>query len=186
MAAIIFLAGPKHSGKTSIGRELAKLLVVPFYDLDQSMEEKTGQNIRELYKTSEDLFRQEETAALETLLQKKDVNEKSQGVVLALGGGIIDNPGAMAILQNELQKPEGHCVVCLEVSAETAWQRIVCQGELPPFLKAETAAASKEKHRLLHERRTKGYKKIASFSILAEEKSAATLAAGLATLLAEK
>jgi len=186
MASFIFLAGPKHSGKTSVGRELANLLVIPFYDLDQLIEEHAGKNIRELYQTSENLFQQEETAALEIALQKKAVNEKNRGVVLALSGSIIDNPGAMAVLKKVLQESEGHCVVCLEVSAGTAWQRIVSQGELPPFLKAETAEASREKHRLLHERRAKGYKKIASFSILAEEKGAATLAAEMAALLAEK
>ena len=186
MDFLIILAGPKHSGKTCIGRQLAKLLSIRFYDLDQLIEEQSGQSVRVLYKAGKEFF-QEETTALECLLQKKKFEEeKSRGAVLALGGGIIDNPGAMAVLKKELQKSERYRIVCLEVSAETAWQRIVGRGELPPFLMAENPAASKEKHRLLHERRANDYKKIASFSILAEGKSAVELAARLSVLLTEK
>ena len=181
--ALILLAGPKHSGKTSTGRELAKMLEVSFDDLDQLIEERTGQSIRELYKTGKELFQREETAALENLLQKKVFIEKSQKMVLALGGGVIDNPGAMAALEKELRKSEGHCIVYLEISAETAWQRIVSQGELPPFLEAETLLASKEKHLLLHERRARDYKKVAAHCLFAEEKNPRELAEEMCNLI---
>ncbi|MCL1929067.1 MAG: AAA family ATPase [Treponema sp.] len=173
--AIIILMGPKHSGKTSTGRELAKILKSSFYDLDQLMEERTGKNVRELYKTGEELFQREEMAALRDLLENCQ-----NAVVLSLSGSIIDNPRAMALLKNESIK---NCTVYLEVSAGTAWQRIVSQGELPPFLEAETPAESKEKHHLLHERRANDYKKIAFYSICAEGKSAVELAEELCNLI---
>ena len=182
--SLIILLGPKHSGKTSIGRELARRFKMPFYDLDQLIEEKTGKNIRELYKAGEELFRREETAGMAALLQKKTFEEPGgREVVLALGGGIIDNPHAMALLQRELQKSTGHCTVYLEVSSETAWNRIAVQGELPPFLEAETPPVSKEKHCLLHERRAGDYKKIATYCLFAEGKSAAELAEDLYNLI---
>ncbi|MCL1813269.1 MAG: shikimate kinase [Treponema sp.] len=173
--AVIILLGPKHSGKTSTGLELAKLLKIPFYDLDRLIEEKTGKSVRELYKAGEELFQREETAAL-TALFASDFSS----AILSLSGSIIDNPRAMALLKKESVK---NCTVYLEVSAETAWQRIISQGELPPFLKAETPAESKEKHRQLHERRASDFKKTASHSICAEGKNAAELAEDLCNLV---
>ena len=172
--AIIILLGPKHSGKTSTGRELAKILKIPCYDLDQLMEERTGKSVRELYKTGEELFQREEMAALMALFASDFSG------ILAGSGSIIDNHTAMSMLKKEQDKLY---TVYLEVSAETAWQRIVSQGELPPFLEAETPAESKEKHHLLHERRANDYKKIASYSICAEGKSAVELAEELCNLI---
>jgi shikimate kinase len=97
-----------------------------------------------------------------------------------LSGGIIDNPHAMALLEKE---SANLCTVYLEISAETAWQRIVSDGGLPPFLEAPTLAESKEKHRQLHERRASGYKKIADHCICAEGKSAVCLADELCNMI---
>ena len=165
---IIILLGPKHSGKTSTGRELAKRLSISFYDLDQLIEERTGQNVRDLYKTGEVLFQHEETAALAALFAS-DLSS----AIISLGGSIIDNPHAMTLLEKE---SANYCKVYLEITAETAWQRIVSDGELPPFLEAPTPAESKEKHRQLHEKRASGYKKMADHCICAEGKSIVCLA----------
>jgi shikimate kinase len=188
--ALIILLGPKNSGKTNTGLELARLLKIPFYDLDQLIEERTGKSIRDLYLTGEELFRHEEAAAASALFSAHDnsighglrnvIDQNYYTGVLAAGGGIIDNHDAMALLKKGSAK---HCTVYLEISAETAWQRIVGLGELPPFLDAETQEASKEKHRLLHERRAVGYKRFAAFGIIAEGKSAARLAEELAARL---
>ena len=170
----LILLGPKHSGKTSTGRELAKMWNAPFYDLDTLIEERTGQSIRELYKAGEDLFQKEEAAALETLFASHNSG------VLACSGSIIDNPPAMALLKKE---SADYCTVYLEVPAETAWQRIVSQGELPPFLEAATKEAAKEKHRSIHIRRGKDYKKKAAYSVFAEGKNPYELAEELCNLI---
>ena len=175
---LIILCGPKHSGKTSAGRELAKKLSAPFFDLDQLVEEKTGQSVRELFLADEALFQREEAVALAELFASDLLM-----AIVAPGGGIIDNPGAMALIQKESAR---HCTAYLEVSSETAWRRIASDGELPPFLKAPTLDAAKEKHRLLHERRAKEYKKIADYCISAEAKSAVCLAEELYNLLQYK
>ena len=184
--ALIILMGPKHSGKTSAGRELARRMELPFFDLDALIEERTGKSPRELYRIGLSgeaglkLFWREEETALEALLQKYAFTDKHYAAVLAAGGGIIDNPGAMALLKKE---PREHCTVFLELSAGTAWQRIVNQGELPPFLEAESPEASKEKHRALHKKRNGQYKQFASLSIDAEEKTPARLAEELYNLI---
>ena len=174
---LIILCGSKNSGKTSTGRELSKILKVPFYDLDQLIEKKTGQSVRGLYKAGEALFQRKETAALEELFCSNNSG------VLAASGGIIDNPGAMVFLG---KKSANHCTIYLEVTVKTAWQRIVNEGELPPFLDAPTLDESEKKHRLLHERRAKEYKKIADHCISAEGKNEVSLAEELCNLIQYK
>lgn len=79
----IFLYGPPGSGKTSVGRELAKSLALPFVDLDQLIEEQTGKSIQEIFdEQGEDGFRKLEKKALQ------DVAKLDWGVI-ALGGGTL-------------------------------------------------------------------------------------------------
>ncbi|MDR1143425.1 MAG: shikimate kinase [Spirochaetaceae bacterium] len=170
--AFVVLIGPKHSGKTTTGRELALRRGLPFFDLDLLVEERTGQSPRALYGLGPELFRAEETKALAALL----AGNPDPGVtgILAAGGGIIDNPGAMALLAGG-----GHITAYLEVSAETAWQRITGGSrnpELPPFLRAESPDASRQKHRLLHETRSAAYRAAAKIIISAEGKTPAETA----------
>jgi len=192
---MIILIGPKHSGKSSVGRELARLLDVPFFDLDALIEQRSGQSVRALYTTGPELFRREEEAALKGLLAGEGnvggfapdgesqgvlaAGGESQGGVLAAGGGLTDNPGAMALLGDGAM----HVTVYLDVSAETAWQRITSAGELPPFLKAETMEASMEKHRALHQRRSEACRKFARVCVNAEGKQPEELAEELLLVL---
>jgi len=175
---MVVLIGPKHSGKTSVGRELARLLDVPFFDLDALIEKRTGQSVRALYNSGLELFRNEEEAALKDLLAGAVGASAAGGKggvlasgVLAAGGGLTDNPGAMALLGDR-----AHVTVYLDISAKTAWQRITSAGELPPFLKAETMDASMEKHRVLHQRRAEACRNCARLCIAAEGKRPEELA----------
>ena len=158
----IVLLGPKHSGKTSAGAALAKLLDYLFIDLDGLIALETGKTPRELYRESPERFRQAEAETLERLFQTG--RPEDRGVVIAAGGGIIDNPQALEVLQNQ----EGFLTVCLEVSAETAWRRITQSPELPPFLDTENP---RETHRLLHERRSAAYRAFAAIAISGEDKN---------------
>jgi shikimate kinase len=174
---LVVLLGPKHSGKTSTGLELARRLELPFYDLDELIEKRTGQSPRALFNTGPEFFRKEEAAALAELLAGGTKLPKGENPgVLAAGGGIIDNPAAMELLQNK-----NHTTIYLAVSAETAWRRIE-KGEIPPFLQAETMEKSREKHRLLHERRAGAYEKFAKICICAGEKNPSQLVEEICTL----
>jgi shikimate kinase len=200
---VIVLIGPKHSGKTSVGRELARLLAFPFYDLDAFIEESTGRSVRSLYSAGPELFRHAEEAALEALLflpeGRTNQSEGNAGVlttggidstngILATGGGIIDNPGALALFgKGSVQEESRHTIVCLDVPVQTAWQRITSAGELPPFLRAETMDASMEKHRLLHQRRSDACRKFSQFCVPVGEKLPGELAAEICGMIgAEK
>ncbi|MDD2800674.1 MAG: shikimate kinase AroK [Methylobacter sp.] len=79
----IYLIGLMGAGKTTIGRQLAKALAVPFYDSDKAIEERTGVDIPTIFEfEGEQGFRDREQKMLEQLTQM-------DGIVLATGGGAV-------------------------------------------------------------------------------------------------
>ena len=162
----IVIVGPKHSGKTSVGRELASLLSGDFADLDDLITQQNGKSPRALYIEGPEVFKKAEAEALAALFALKD---KEPPLVIASGGGLVDNPGALALLK----KNTAAISVFLDVPAQTAWERISKEGELPPFLRTENP---RETHRSLHERRAAAYRQLASFTIKADEKAPGEIA----------
>ncbi|MHB9291934.1 shikimate kinase [Hollandina sp. SP2] len=156
----ILLTGPKHVGKTSTGRVLARYWGSDFIDLDELIAYQTGSSPRNLYTQSPERFRKAETEALESLIHRRPESGRIQ--VIAAGGGIIDNEGAMALL-----KPADLIIIYLEVSAETAWKRICQAKSLPPFLNTDNP---QETHKTLHQRRSVAYTSSAHIRIQAEAK----------------
>jgi shikimate kinase len=78
----IFLIGLPGSGKTTMGKQMAALLSLPFVDLDKEIERREGRLIREIFKQkSEDHFRILEANELASWCE----SEKS--FVMATGGG---------------------------------------------------------------------------------------------------
>ena len=79
----VFLVGPMGSGKTAVGRQLARDLGVEFIDSDAEIERRTGVDITFIFeKEGEDRFREREKAVIADLAQRDNV-------VLATGGGAI-------------------------------------------------------------------------------------------------
>jgi shikimate kinase len=173
----IVILGPKHSGKTSVGRALAKILGRAFIDLDKLIEEETGKPPRALYQEGAAVFQKAEAASLGRALgegpslghgaEAGNPAAPAQGRVIAAGGGIIDNAEA-AVLLRGASSANRAALVYLDVSAKTAWGRIASEAELPPFLKT---ADPEETHRLLHERRAAAYQELAGFVIFAENRT---------------
>jgi shikimate kinase len=82
----IFLIGPMGSGKSAVGKCLARLLDRPFYDSDQEVEVRTGADIPLIFEQEGEAgFRRREREALEELTQL-------EGAVLATGGGAVLDP----------------------------------------------------------------------------------------------
>jgi shikimate kinase len=80
----IVLVGMPGSGKSTIGKVLARRLNLPFIDLDQLIEKETQRKISEIFsKEGEGHFRDLETEFLNKIL------DKSEGFVLSTGGGTI-------------------------------------------------------------------------------------------------
>jgi shikimate kinase len=88
----IFLIGPMGSGKTAVGRHLARLLHYAFHDSDADIEAKTGVDIPFIFeKEGEAGFRIRERESIDrlTLLES---------IVLATGGGAVIDPANRAAL----------------------------------------------------------------------------------------
>jgi len=79
----IFLIGPMGSGKTAVGRCLARLLSLRFHDSDAEIEQRTGVDIPYIFeKEGEAGFREREREVIDSLTGL-------QGTVIATGGGAV-------------------------------------------------------------------------------------------------
>ena len=117
----VFLIGPMGSGKTAVGKHLARLLRAPFRDSDAEIESRTGVDISYIFsREGEEGFRQREREVIE------DVTRESP-IVLATGGGAILLP------ENRVALHERGFVVYLETSLEQQADR-VRQGRNRPLL----------------------------------------------------
>ena len=71
-------------GKSSVGKELSKLLCCPFMDLDDVIEERSGRRIPEIFATDgEAEFRRMEKDALELVFNTQEIRQNSGHVHLA-------------------------------------------------------------------------------------------------------
>jgi len=78
----IVLIGMPGSGKTSIGKSLAKDLNMKFIDVDEYIEEKEGKSIEELFKNREEFFRSREQFYISKL-------NSVFNSVISTGGGVV-------------------------------------------------------------------------------------------------
>jgi len=79
----LFLIGPMGAGKSAVGRQLARLLHLDFFDSDEEIENRTGVDIPFIFeKEGEEGFRKREVKVIDELSQR-------QGIVLATGGGAV-------------------------------------------------------------------------------------------------
>jgi shikimate kinase len=108
----ISLIGLPGSGKSTVGRQLARRLHLPFFDSDQVIEEHLGCTIREYFeREGEASFRDVEEAVIDQLTQK------SAGI-LSTGGGVVLRPA------NRLHLRERGHVIYLNSSPEELYRRL--------------------------------------------------------------
>lgn len=142
----IVLCGFMGSGKTVVGKELAKILGVKFVDTDELIEEEQGVAIKAIFAThGEDYFRD-----LEYKMCKKVA--EMNGVVVSTGGG------AMTFKRNVDAIKEGSKVVFLDASFEVICDRIGDSTTRPLF-------QDKEKAKKLYDERKDKYLSAADYVI---------------------
>lgn len=112
-------------GKSRIGRELARALMLHFIDLDRYIERRTGISIPDIFRhLGEEAFRRMEKEAVRELVGK-------DYLVLSLGGGTFMDPESQKALLG--RGP----VVALWASPETILERAMRKPGERPLLQVE-------------------------------------------------
>ena len=110
MAPKAVLVGLPGSGKSTIGRRLAKALNLTLLDTDAAIEETTGRTIADIFAVDgEAEFRRIEETVIRSALDTHDG-------VLSLGGGAVTTEGVRDALV-------GHTVIYLEINAAEGVRR---------------------------------------------------------------
>lgn len=113
----IYLIGPRGSGKSTLGKSLAKALDFAFWDTDEEIIKKEKRNIEQIVADKGwNYFRELETTVL---YSTSDLNR----VVVATGGGIVLRE------QNRLFLKKEPLVFFLKVSSKEAIKRLKNKAE---------------------------------------------------------
>ena len=114
----IYLVGSMGSGKSSIGKLLAKKLNIPHYDLDKTIESNEKMSISKIFDIhDENYFRKLESAAL------KEYSKKNK-FVISTGGGCILDENNQKILKSGL-------VIYLKINLDAQYERIKNRSHRP-------------------------------------------------------
>ena len=115
----IILVGFMGTGKTTVGRLLARQLDMTFLDMDQEIEAREGRAISDIFaKEGEPHFRKLERALVRELSGRT-------GLVIGAGGGIVLNP------ENVADYARTGLVVCLTATPETILKRVEKESHRP-------------------------------------------------------
>ena len=143
----ILLTGFMGAGKTTVGILLAERLGWRFIDLDQHVEERSGDSIAGIFaRHGEPHFRALETESLASILG-------AGNIVIALGGGALDSP------QNReaVAAAPGTLLVFLDAPLQTLLRRVSNQSEQPdapirPLLADPAGVSARHSARMPHYR----------------------------------
>ena len=161
------LIGPPGAGKSSVGRQLAKILQCAILDTDSEVEKISGKKIAEIFtEDGEPAFR---------LIEKKVVLEalKTAPGVVALGGGSVLDEDVAAYLRS------GNIPVAyLEVSISQAAPRVGFNKERPLL-----ALNPRQQWMTLMEKRRPIYESLATIRITTDNSKPADVAQEIATAI---
>jgi shikimate kinase len=156
---ILSLVGMPGSGKSTVGRQLARRLALPFFDSDHLIEQRLGCSIREYFaREGEPAFRDVEEQVLRELAQ-------GPSAVVATGGGAVLREANRSGLR------EGGRVIYLRSSPEELYRRLRHDTHRPLLQVADPLA----KLRVLHGERDPLYHEAAHFQIETGRPSVPTL-----------
>jgi shikimate kinase len=143
----IILVGLMGSGKTTIGRMLAKRLGREFFDSDHEIERRTGVRIPTIFDLEGEAgFRRREVATIAELCETPEI-------VLATGGGAVLDP------ENRAAMKRGGWIVYLDVPVRTLFER-TRHDTNRPLLRVDDPVAKLES---LRAQRDPLYREVADF-----------------------
>ena len=131
-SASVFLVGLMGTGKTTVGKELARSLGYGYFDTDALIEQITKQKVHEIFEEDgEAAFRETESAILAEVASYKRV-------VVSTGGGIVTQRNNWMHLHNGV-------TVCLQGNHRTLARRVHKDGiGARPLLKECLSAEEKD------------------------------------------
>jgi len=163
----VFLVGPMGVGKTTIGRQLARLLKYEFVDSDREIETRTGATIPWIFDVEgEEGFRQRELDMIDELTQR-------QSIVLGTGGG------AVIRAENRFNLRQRGIVVYLKADLEELLKR-TAHDKNRPLLQTDDPRA---KLASLIQQREPWYNEVADIVFDTQQKNAKAAATALYKLL---
>jgi len=125
----LVLVGYMGTGKSTVGKKLARRLGMKFVDSDREVERVTGYTVNEIFKKFKEIrFRSEEKAALRRLT-------RNSGQIISTGGGAVLDPENVETLKNN------GFVVCLTAEPEIIYQRLR-RKKNRPLLQTENPLAT--------------------------------------------
>jgi shikimate kinase len=153
------LVGLPGSGKSTVGRQLARRLELPFTDTDHVIEERLGCSIREFFeREGEAPFRDVEESVI------RELSQAGPGV-LATGGGAVLRTG------NREQLKRSGQVVYLRTTPEEVFRRLR-HDRNRPLLQVDDPLAQLRK---LYDERDPLYRETAYFVVETGRPSVSTL-----------
>ena len=163
----IFLIGLMAVGKSTVGRQLAQSLKMPFFDADSEIESRAGAEISWIFDVEgEEGFRNREAAVIDELTQQA-------GIVLATGGG--------AILREENRRhlAARGTVVYLDSSIEKLIARTRRDTKRPLLQSANPAQTLRD----LKRKRDPRYAEIADHRVMTDHRGASVVTRKILKLL---
>ncbi len=156
---MISLIGLPGSGKSSVGRQLARRLQLPFSDSDHVIEQQLGCSIREYFeREGEERFRDVEESVIEQLTQ--------------VGSGVLSTGGGVILRQaNRLRLRQHGQVVYLNSSPDELFRRLRHDVNRPLLQVADPLNRLRDMHTL----RDPLYRETAHFVVETGRPSVATL-----------
>lgn len=118
----IFLVGPMGSGKSSVGKYLAKITKKDFYDSDHEIQSRTGVSISWIFEVETEAgFRRREQNVIAELI-------KLNNIVLSTGGGCVVTPA------NRKSLSQHGVVIYLKVSLPIQVERTSHRKDTRPLV----------------------------------------------------
>lgn len=170
VAPNLILVGPMGSGKSSIGRRLARRLGLVFVDADTELERQTGATIPLIFELEGEAgFRQRERALLASLCEGRDQ-------VIATGGGAVLDP------HTRRQLAAAGFVISLKIDIDRQLQRLA-RDRVRPLLQTPDR---REKLLEIGAQRAPLYAEIADLELDSGRMSVGVAANRLAELLEDR
>lgn len=138
-ATRIALIGLRGGGKTTLGRELAARIRVPFVEMNKEIERDSGMSLNEIFSLSgQAAYRRYERRALERVI------ETHPAAVIATGGSLVSEPATFELLLDACY------TIWIKAAPDEHMGRVIEQGDMRPM--AGNAEAMADLRRILSER----------------------------------